>query len=187
MKVLLFALLLVAVAYAQVRPRPSEIFEAEAFLVVKRGNDTFHGAGRWRVDQPDGKAREQFRFDIRHQGRMDYDFLQRYDLGKDYEITGNPEKCNFTTVTGKMNPVWGFVQLSTFKGKINVDGRTLDIWAYTTGGVTLSLAVGTQAPNVPVTMERKTPTETVSLHFRRFHTVKPHPVWFTVPPLCNRA
>jgi len=48
MKVLLVALVLfVVAAYAQVRPRPSEVFEAEALLIVKRGNDTFHGAGRF--------------------------------------------------------------------------------------------------------------------------------------------
>jgi len=106
MKVLLVALVLfVVAAYAQVRPRPSEVFEAEALLIVKRGNDTFHGAGRffflrlsksnshkgrWRVDQPDGKAREQFRFDIIHRGRMDYDFLQRYDLVSSFPPDSSP-------------------------------------------------------------------------------------------------
>jgi len=175
----------VAAVYGQVRPKPAEIFESEAFINVKRGNDTFDGEGKWRVDQPDGKAREQFRFDIRHKGKMDYDFLQRFDMGKEFEIAGNPERCSSKNVTGKMPAVWGWLQSATYKGKVTIRNRSFDLWSFSTGGVTLSLAVHPTNVNIPVIFERKTPSEEVAIHFINFHTAKPHPVWFTVPPLCK--
>jgi len=183
--VLLVVLLLAVVVYAQVRPKPSEFFESEGFLLTKKGNVTVHGQGKWRVDQPAGMAREQFRFEIKHEGRLDYDFIQRYDLGKIYEITGNPEKCNSSMVTGKMAAVWGWVPMATYQGKVTINGRSYEEWSYTTAGVTLSLAVFPTTPNIPAVLERKTPSETTAIHFIDFQTRKPHPVWFTVPPLCK--
>ena len=50
MKAVLFVALLVCflavVALAQTRPKPSEVFESEAHINVKRGNDTFRGEGK---------------------------------------------------------------------------------------------------------------------------------------------
>src|SRR5690606_17856438 len=88
-----------------------------------------------------------------------YFFLNQ--KGKVYELTGHPVKCNSTAVTGKMTPTWGWIQQASFKGQKVIDHVTIDLWSYSIGGVTLTIAVRPHAPNVPVGFERASSTETV--------------------------
>jgi len=169
---------------AQTRPSPSEIFEADAELEVRRGSDTYRGRGFWRVDQPEGKGRERYDFDIQNQ-HMDYDFLQRYDTGKSYEITGHPPKCNSTAVTGKFPSAWSWLAQATYKGNQTVDGKALQVWSLNVAGATSSLGVQASAVNTPVLFESKSATQTVRIIFRSWRTSKPHPSWFDVPSICT--
>ena len=63
---MLALLLFAAVVSAANPPRPviSEVFEGHARVIVRNGTQVYHGEGRHWVDQPDGKAHEQFHFAI---------------------------------------------------------------------------------------------------------------------------
>jgi len=166
-------------AFAQTKPKPSEIFESEGRIYVKRGNTTYFGRGWWRNDSPGNKGRQFFEFE--GASHIDFDFIERYDLGKVYEVTGHPPKCNSSSVTGQMQATWGWLTQATYKGRKVVDHVPVDIWSYAVGGVTLNLYVRPQDVNVPVGFERVSSTETVMVHFDFYHTQPPQPVWFTVP------
>eukprot|EP01087_Luapelamoeba_hula_P006048 TRINITY_DN161_c0_g1_i1.p1 TRINITY_DN161_c0_g1~~TRINITY_DN161_c0_g1_i1.p1 ORF type:complete len:197 (+),score=20.62 TRINITY_DN161_c0_g1_i1:49-639(+) len=177
----------VALAQTPTRPNPSEVFEADGRMQVAQGrNQTVEGRGSWRVDQPEGKAREQFQFEVKH-SHYDVDEVQRYDLGKTFSIVGNPGKCNTTAVTGKMQSIWDWLLHASYKGRVKVENTEVDLWEYSVAGATLALGVRPQAPDFPVVVMRQTKTLNVAIHFDFYHTEKPNPVWFTVPKVCTAA
>jgi len=184
MKFVIVLALFITVAFAQTRPSPSELFETINFVVVKRGSDTFRGAGEWRVDTPGNKARELYRFEVGRQ-HFNIDVLQRYDTGKVYEIVGEPPKCNVTAVSGSLPPIWGWVPLASYKGRQTVDNVVVDVWSYTAASVTVSLGVRPDNVNVPVFLTRQSASETFEIHFLTWATRRPDNSWFNVPSICT--
>jgi len=167
----------------QTRPNVPEVFEAGGRLYISRSGQNFTGIGHWRVDQPANKAVEDFAFD--GPNAVDLYFLERYDLHLDFELNRKPRQCNATSVTGNMPSVWGWISMATYQGKIFINNRLYDVWSYTAGGVTLTIAVDPSSPNTPRYFERKTSTEDVAVHFDSFETNKPHDSWFNIPSICQ--
>jgi len=177
----LLSLLFVLSVFAQSRPKISELFESTGRLYLNRNGENYTAEGHWRVDQPAGKGVEIFYFE--GPNSLDLFFLQRYDLHKVYEINRKTLKCNSTSVTGSMPSVWGWVAQSTYAGRIVIDGRSYDAWRFTTGGVTLGVAVQPDNADKPAYFERITHSEHYYLHFYTWFQTTPKQSWFDVPSL----
>jgi len=179
----LLSLLFVVAILAQSRPKISEVFESTGRLDISRNGENYTAEGHWRVDQPANKSVELFYFE--GPNPLDLFFLQRYDLGKVYEVNRKTLKCNSSSVTGSMPPVWGWVAQATYAGRIKIGDESYDAWRYTTGGVTLGVAVHLDNADKPAYFERLTHTENVHLRFYTWFTTTPKSSWFDVPTICQ--
>ena len=143
------------------------------------------GEGHWRVDQPDGKAVEQFEFESRHSHLNIYE-LQRFDLKKAYTISSHNETvCKNTTLTGAMPLVWSWLTTATYVGKKTVHHTEYDLWSATVAGVKLEVAVMDSDPSFLAFFGRKSSTEDVSVIVHKWSVNKPESQWFDVPKECS--
>jgi len=186
-KVLLFIIILsYFVAGVPPRPNPSQLFEARAELhVTFRGNRTLKGMMHLALDQPKGHGLEEWNFPQNPQHNRF--LLQRYDINQTFVAEGaNMKDCHSSKVKGKMPDFWGWVKEAIFSGKMKIHNVETDVWTFERGHASLSLAVSTQNPNVPIFMSRKSNERNVGVYFNTFQIKTPNPSDFVVPQPCSK-
>jgi hypothetical protein len=186
MKVALVAVLFVACAFAAVRPKISEVFEAHALVNVLVDNKTkSEGEVFWAANQPKGLEVEIIKFHGKPE--MDQYILARYDQEALYQIHGNANhECQKHTLTGSMPLVWGWLNNATYKGRHNTHGHPLDLWSLAVGHAVMTVGVTAADPNTPVLLERAGAQLTYTAVFHNWHTREPHTTIFAVPHSCQQ-
>jgi len=186
MKAALLALVFVSCAFAAVRPKFPEAFEAHANVHVLIDNKTrADGEVFWAADQPKGSELEIIKFHGRPE--MDTYRLARYDQESLYQIHGNQNhECEKHKLEGDMPLLWGWVNNATYKGRHNTHGEPLDLWTLAVGHATMTVGVTAADPNKPVFLERVGPQVAFTALFHNFQAREPHATIFAVPHSCNQ-
>jgi hypothetical protein len=175
-----------AVTATQRVPVISEVFTARTFVEVKVDNVTrFSGPGVLAVNQPKGKRLVTLEVDGRKEEAI-YK-LERYDLGKSYEIVdwkGHNTTCHVRNETGVMPLVWGWLSEATYSSK-KIDGKDYDYWSLTRGYATIELAVLPTAPGVPVFLFVHGAERDTTIKFNSWDPTAPREAHFDVPTTCS--
>lgn len=177
------------------RPKISEVFEGHAKVLFRNGSQVFHGEGRHAVDQPDGKAVEEFHFAI-PRGFKIYELL-RFDLRKEYIHENRRSQCFEHDLPALFPLVWGWLSTAKFEGFRRHGRFHLAVWntTLTIKGVPVvqRLAVidnGDVAPHRPVLFEREFNygghKEIRAIEYQQWFTHKPPAVIFDVPSFCKK-
>jgi len=108
-------------------------------------------------------------------------------MGEEYIIRemGTEKHCEPEKVTGEFPPFWGWVMEAKYDGTRKFHERTLDIWKYQNGGISLEVGVAQDTPNQPVIFNRVDSHDQVGFSFQMFNATKPPTSYFTVPAECQ--
>lgn len=180
---------LIAVASAQQRPVISEDFYSQVNTELHTTDNVLFGQGHWAIDTTANVGIENYQFqDQRHGGKFFVVNLQRYDLGKLYEVASYDRHCNVTSVSGSMPSTWGWVAQANYSGTFDYHGITLQSWKLSIAGVTLTLGVNQNNVNIPVTYDQQSTSGELFVNFQFFNasTNFNHNI-FDIPPQCNQG
>jgi len=191
----LFIASLIAAAFAQGRqPSIPESFTASAdFRVNFTENNqaiTLQGRGEFNINQ----ALKAFLQDDRvfDQNRQEHTVyrLERFDLGKEYSITGmNRDSCNVTVLSGSTPTPFEWVSMSRFLEARMVRGVTIDVWGVTQDNILREVGVAAVAPNRPIffALHDMTTNSRREYFFDTFIAMAPPARVFDVPRQCGNV
>mmetsp|Transcript_17558 Transcript_17558/g.30721 ORF Transcript_17558/g.30721 Transcript_17558/m.30721 type:complete len:183 (-) Transcript_17558:30-578(-) len=175
------AIAIAVVAAVPQRPDFSEVFSAKVAVDFHALQNRKLGHGSYVVDQPAGKALENYQFT--HFGK--YHFLQRFDLGKVYEI--HDTHCVTKAInTTTMKPLWNWLKTAQFEGQREIKHRQFDFWGEEFGhGFGVKVGVFDGNVDKPVFLEQKFKNDVNLIEFFTWNTTKPDASVFDVPAICN--
>eukprot|EP00019_Armaparvus_languidus_P002954 CAMPEP_0168606370 /NCGR_PEP_ID=MMETSP0420-20121227/16533_1 /TAXON_ID=498008 /ORGANISM="Pessonella sp." /LENGTH=158 /DNA_ID=CAMNT_0008646027 /DNA_START=605 /DNA_END=1077 /DNA_ORIENTATION=+ len=135
------------------------------------------GDGLYVVDQPAGKALEHYTF--KNFGK--YHFLQRFDLGKVYEI--HDSHCESRAINGThMRPLWNWLKTAQYEGQRDFKHRKFDIWGEDFGhGFKVEIGVFANSIDRPAVLVQKFKSDENVYEFFSWNTTKPAASVFDVP------
>jgi len=169
-------------------PRPNIPSDFLADTEIEDHDSTgqaFFGEGYYAVDTRNQRQVEHYDLDYNHERTIHIMDLERYDLHTEYTINSEDVRnCTERNLTGTMQPPFSWVAQATYNGSTSIHGVTLDLWVFSTAGISLALGVDQHSPNTPVTLERRSTDEFTRYFFRRFIAAIPDPTFFTVPQEC---
>eukprot|EP00054_Salpingoeca_dolichothecata_P008643 m.49007 g.49007 ORF g.49007 m.49007 type:complete len:371 (+) comp17864_c2_seq2:114-1226(+) len=190
MRVLCVVAVVVALAVAQHPPRPEipDSYEAAVDVEQHTRNETLFGEGEKAIDAEDKKALERARIHEPQRQRTFYvEELERFDIGKEYEIASyDPSKCTTKTISKDFPHPFEWVKNATYDGRHEHRHRPIDVWVANTAGVKIGLGVSPDDPNTPVVFFRQDSHEEYREYYREFRAGKPRNASiFNVPPQCT--
>lgn len=185
LKIIVAICAIVALAHAAPpKPKLPDVFESRVYVDLHMHNETMNvtirADGWWALDEPDGKALEDYRFAGHHE--EDIFFLQRYDTGFVYEV--RDDKCDRRAVNGTIPPVWGWLAQATYQGQHKFGNQVVDLWEAQIGYANVSVGVDTKDANLPLFYARRGPQREVIVFFEHFDARKPSPNLFFPPHIC---
>jgi len=171
----------------KLRPMIPESFIALTQVVTDYPTYRVTGTGMWAYDMPAGRSFESVRVDQREHRELDIQRLDRYDLGKSWNIVeaNMNSTCDEFLVHGALPQAWGWVNEASYEGERSMDGHNYDVWAFKVGYAQVYLAVAPEHPDVPVYLIRESPANNSTTRFVGFYSLVPDVGYFGVPEFCR--
>eukprot|EP00047_Mylnosiga_fluctuans_P002627 m.225266 g.225266 ORF g.225266 m.225266 type:complete len:192 (-) comp11239_c0_seq1:44-619(-) len=185
--VLATALALAAAQPPPPKPQISNSFAARIHIEARNQDERpLQGDGHWAVDFAKNEASEFY--DIQS-GSFPVHVLnlQRYDLGKTFELSSRDQRdCRVHNVTGALPAPWGFLAQATYSGQDHYRNVTVDLWEANVAGINIRLGVHTPNTNTPAFMDRHGAGFESHVYFEAFNaTANPDPRYFEIPQPCQ--
>jgi len=165
-------------------PKFPEEFHARVIYHVHDREGNFSGPGIFAAHQRHGKSVERFETVVHH-NHISTEILERFDLGRGYEITR--DVCHSWHLSHHMPETWAWLRHAEFKGKHHHHGKTCDLWeSREHGHAILSVLVDEHHPDAPVWFQRESAHRVVSMDFTSFEEGV-HEGIFNIPHRCNET
>jgi len=180
-----FCLVAAVLAADPTRPVPPESFGSKVVVEFHFGQMNRIGEGVWEIDQPNGRAMENYTFE----GHNDSDVfhLQRFDLHKEFNLDSlNKTNCHVNPLNGTFQPIWAWVAQAKYSGVRKVRSVDVDTWTTQVAGTTFTIGVeaNAQNPNAPYFWSSHDSRGDFFVIFNQFTPGAPPEKDFAVPTVC---